>query len=267
MKPDVIAALRRLILEAAAKTTIPGSLPVGDVRPWTNVDTPNPEWAAVTSPHLVFCFPDNCWRWIMVNQKAIQTTPSYTQEVLAHELLHAADMWTAAQAFKRENGEPPEGAGDRCKPAGQGVRKGWTDAWGQYINKFVDFYEGRTTEQRHVDIYAESVAPYWARLTMQEKVTWFGGMLQNVPPNLPASKTFEAEQMVLRLFKNPRPEELALRQQMAAMLATVTAETVLGDANRRVDIGKGRTLLTHFDLVWRLKPEQRGILLQAVKAQ
>lgn len=264
MKPDVIAAMRRLIMEAAAKTPIPGSLPVSDVRPWTNVDTPNPEWAAVTSPHLIFCFPDNCWRWIMVNQKAIATTPSHTQQVLAHELLHAADMWTAAQTFKRENGEPPEGAGDRCKPAAQGVRKGWTDAWGQYINKFVDFYEGQVTEQRHVDIYAESVAPHWAQLTMQERLTWFGGMLQNLPPNLPANKTFAAEQLVLRLFRNPKPEELALRQQMGAVLADVTVETVLGDADRR-DIGKGRTLLSHFGLVWKPRAEQRAILLQAVK--
>jgi Domain of unknown function (DUF4157) len=264
IKTDAIAALRRLILEAAAKITIPGSLPVGDVRPWTNVDTANPEWAAVTSPHLIFCFPDNCWRWIMVNQKAIQTTPSHTQQVLAHELLHAADMWKAAQDSKRENGEPPAGAGDRCKPAGQGVRKGWTDAWGQYINKFVDFYEGQTTAQRHVDIYAESVKPHWAQLTMQERLTWFGGMLQNVPPDLPTSKTFEAEQMVLRLFRNPRPEELALRQQMGAVLADVTVEAVLGDDAHR-DLGKGRTLLSHFDPMWRLRPQQRGILLQAVK--
>jgi len=264
VRADVIASMRRLILEAAAKIAVPSGLPVGDVRPWTNVDTAEPEWAAVTSPHLVFCFPDNCWRWIMVNQKAIQTTPSHTQQTLAHELLHADDMWKAAQEFKRVNGDPPEGAGDRCKPAGEGVRKNWTDAWGQYVNKFVDFFEGKTGAQRHVDIYAESVKPHWAKLTMQEKVNWFGGALQNVPPDLPASKTFEAEQMVLDIFKNPRPEQLALRQELAAVLARVAAETVLGDANRKVDLGKGRTLLRHFGEVWKLRPDQRVILLRSM---
>ncbi|MBD0372209.1 MAG: DUF4157 domain-containing protein [Pyrinomonadaceae bacterium] len=265
MKPQVINALGRLIQEAALKVTVPATLPAGDPRPWLNVDTAEPEWAAVTSPHLVFCFPDNCWRWILVNQSAIQTTPDHTQQALEHELMHAEDMWKAAQDFKRDNGEPPEGPGDRCKPAGQGVRKGWTDAWGQYINKFVDFYEGKTAAQRHVDIYAESVKPHWAKMTMKEKVTWFGGVLQNVPPNLPASKTFEAEQIVLRLFQNPKPDELGLRQEMGAMLSRVAAETVLGDAGKKVDLGKGKTLLTHFDLVWKLNPQQRGILIQALQ--
>lgn len=262
MKDDVRASMRRLILEAAAKITVPSGLPVGDVRPWTNLDTVNPEWAAVTSPHLVFCFPENAWRWIMVNQKAIQTTPSHTQQVLAHELLHAADMWKAAQEFKRDNGEPPEGKGDRCTPVGQDVRKKWTDAWGQYVNKFFAFFEGKGGgAERHVEIYAESVKPHWAKLTLQERVGWFGGMLQNVPPDLPAAKTFDAEQLILNIFKTPRPEELALRQELAAVLSRVAAEMVLGDANRKVDTGKGRTLLNHFGLVWRLNPGQRKLLL------
>jgi hypothetical protein len=266
LRPHVIASLRRLILEAAAKVSIPGGLPVGDVRPWTNIDTAAPEWAAVTSPHLVFCFPDNCWRWIMVNQKAIQTTPSFTQQVLAHELLHAADMWKAAQDFKRDNGDPPEGGTpDRCKPGGKDVRKNWTDAWGQYVNKFADSFESKSAAGRHVEIYAESAKPHWARMTLQERVTWFAGVLQNVPPNLPANKTFEAEQMILNLFKNPRPEELALRQELATVLGRIAAEMVLGDANRKVDLDKGRTLLNHFDLVWRLRPQQRSILLPALR--
>lgn len=264
VRADVIASLRRLLLEAAAKITIPSGLPVTDVRPWTNIDTANPEWAAVTSPHLVICFPDNAWRWITVNQKAIQTTPAHTQQVLAHELLHAADMWKAFQDFKRDNGDPPQGAGNRCTPVGQNVRKGWTDDWGKYANKFADFVESKTAAQRHVDIYAESVKPHWAKLTMQEKTTWFAGMLQNVPPNLPANKTFDAEQLILDIFKNPRPEELALRQELAAVLSRVAAEMILGDANRKVDTGKGRTLLNHFGLVWKLRPEQFSLLRGAL---
>lgn len=264
VKPDVIAAMRRLLLEAAAKIKVPGGLPVGDVRPWTNVESVDPNWAAVTSPHLIFCFPDNCWRWIMVNQNAFQTTPAHTQQTLEHELLHAADMWKAAQDFKRDNGDPPGSAGDRCKPVDGGTYKNWTDDWGKYVNKFVAFYESKTPAQRHVDIYAESAKPHWAKLTMKEKVTWFGGMLQNVPPDLPAAKTFEAEQIILNLFKNPRPEELALRQELAAVLSRVAAETILGTSGQKVDEGKGRTLLTHFSPVWQLRPEQRSILAGAL---
>ncbi len=265
IKDQVVAAVQRLIVEAAAGTTMPAALPVSDVRPWINIDTANPDWAAVTSPHLVFCFPDNCWRWIAVNHKAIQTTPSYTQEVLAHELIHAEDMWTAAQEYIRKHGNPPAGAGDRCKPVGEGVRRGWTDAWGQYINGFFDFYQGRLTTLRHEEIYAESVTPHWPRITVQEKLTWFGGVLQNIPPNLPTNQTFQAEQMVSHLFQNPRPEELTLRQEMGLLLGRTTAEFVLGDSKGQgIDLGKGRSLLRHFQPVWLLQPRQRAILLQAV---
>lgn len=261
---QVVTAFRRLIHHAAERVAVPPGVPVADVRPWLNIDTENPGWAGVTTPYLAFCYPDNCWRWITVNQEAIETTPGYTEHVLRHELLHAQDVWSAAQEFQRTRGAPPGAPGARCRPVSEATSRGWTDPWGRYVNEFANFYEGRTGGLRHEEITAEAVTPHFSRMTADERLRWFAAVLRTIPPNLPSSVTFDAEQIVLQLFRNPAPGETALREHMAQSLARATQEFVLGDSARRVDLERGRSLLDHFGLVWRLRTSQRQILLDAV---
>ncbi|MGH9508474.1 MAG: hypothetical protein ACRD2M_00935, partial [Terriglobales bacterium] len=268
VRDQILETIRRLVRHVAPSVTMPANLPAGDVRPWINIDTADPDWAASTSPHLVFCFPDNCWRWITVNQRAIQTTPSYSQHVLDHELLHASDYWDAAQEYKKLHGDPPPDGGDHCRPVEKGASKSWADPWGKYVNNFIDFVEHREEPLQHEEIYASAVTPHFDRLTVEEKIDWFSGVLKNIPHDLPADKTFEAEQMVLRLFRNPVAEQLALRQGLARLLARTTLIFVLGDKDRKgIDLGRGRSLLNHFDLVWKLQLQVRATLLEAAKEE
>jgi len=259
--PQIIAQLRRLIREAASGVSLSGGLPIGDIRPWINIGTSNPTWAASTQPHLIFCFPDNCWRWIVINQEAIRETPSYTSMVLHHELLHAADMWQAAQVYRREIGDPPVGVGgERCKPVTRTVRSSWTDDWGQYINNFVEFYERRQAPTRHIEIYALSAASRFDRLTAQEILDWFDGVLRNIPPNFSPTQTFQAEQMVHRLFQNPQPQQVGLRQQLANLLSRQTATYLFNSEPE-----KGRSLLSHFGQLWRLRPDEHRLFMQRMR--
>jgi hypothetical protein len=261
-------ALLQLISDAAERTPIPGSLPVGDLHPWINVDTLDPTYAAVTMPHLALCFPNNCWRWFLFNQKAIQATPDFTRMVLGHELMHAADVWRAALAFRRANGEPPEGAGNRCSPVAEGVRRGWTDPWGRYVNSFIEFYEGGLSPTRHEEIYAESAGPVFERLTTQERLEWFAGAIQNIPADLPPGDRIAPEDRLAVLFVSPDPDTslLAFRQEAAAQLLRTTEVFTLGDSRGQgIDLARARSLLNHFLPIWRLRPEQRTLLLQAVR--
>ena len=263
---QLVDTLHLLLEDVAPGVAIPGGLPVGPMRPWINIATANPDWAAVTTPFLALCFPDNCWRWIMVNQQAIETTLSFTQVVLNHELLHAVDVRRAAQEYRRTHGDPPTGAGDRCRPAAEATVQGWTDPWGTYMRDFDAFYRGGLADTRHVDIYGLSAGPRFNRLTLGERLDWFEAVMANIPANLPAGRTFEAEQVVLRLFRNPEPQELALRQEMTDHLGRRAAVFILGDSRGQSrDIGKGRSLLNHFDPLWRPIGTQRTLLWQGLQ--
>ena len=267
---ESVRSLRILIEDVAPGLTLPAGVPVGDVRPWIDVTTREPEWAGLTSPHLALCFPDNCWRWIAINLETIMTTPAATQAVLNHELLHAKDIWAAAVTFQHDHGPPPAAPPDRCKPIAKGVRESWTDDWGKYVNAFVRFYEGQTAPLRHVDIYAESGVPLLGKLTTQEKRAWFGAMLNNVPPNLPPNQTFAAEQAALKLFASAQPHDMALRDVMIKELLRATEglvlESVGGTAAEAVArAGRAHSLLNHFAPLWQARAPERALLLKTLK--
>ena len=269
-RDEIARSIRTLIEDVAPGLTVPSGVPVEDVHPWIQVATGELGWAGVTFPHLALCYPKNSWRWIAINQYAIHSTPAATQVVLNHELLHAKDVWTAAEAYRRDHGPPPAAPADRCKPIDKGVRQAWTDDWGTYVNAFVRFYEDRTAPLRHVDVYAESAVPLLGKLTKKEKRDWFASMLHNVPPNLPAQQTFAAEQAALRLFASAQPHDIALQELMVRELLEATKNLVFesggGDAaESAARTGRARSLLRHFTPLWQSRSAERAILLKAVE--
>ncbi len=225
-------ALLALINDVAPRIAIPAGLPVAEPRIFVNLRMSDPAYAAATNTHLAICFPDNCWRWLVITQKAIEATPEYTQAVLTHELLHAADVWQAAQAYRRDHGNPPTNADEsRCVPVEKGVRAGWKDPWGQYVNGFVDAFESGQSDLHHLEIYSQSIAPVFDRLTAQEQLVWFDGVLNNFPANLPAVNRPAAELQMERLFSSPNPDTrlVAFRDEAANLLAESAKHQALGD--------------------------------------
>ncbi|HEX5734718.1 MAG TPA: DUF4157 domain-containing protein [Blastocatellia bacterium] len=254
-KNVVTAALSRLITNATYGFRPPGGLPVGPVDPWINVE-PAPvsrdsDVGAVTYPNLVLAFPTNCWRWIEVRKPAIQTTPSFTQMTLQHELLHALDMWGAFQNFQREKGPPPPRTGDQSKPAYESQRRSWTDAFGQYLTEFEVFYQGGLSEIRHTEIYGISARSAFTAMTSNEKYAWFDGVLKAIPPDLPSGERLEAESIVEGIFRSADARQQGLREQLADALIRNTSTYLLGDDRKRGrDLWKGISLISHFAFIW-----------------
>jgi hypothetical protein len=251
-------ALQILIEDVAPQVSIPSSLPRAAIQPWVSI-RPDANWSGRIQPHLALCFPDNCWRWVEINERAIQTTPEYTQFLLGHEFLHASDIWQAAQVYRQVHGDPPPGAGARCVPVANVEEiRSWTDPWGRYVIAFWDSLPEVSAALRHVNITTTVSAPLFSRFTAIEKARWFQAVLGELPPNVPAGQTFDAEQRVLQLFVNPDPRELALREEMGRCLYE-TARTYLV-----ADIGRARSLLSHFLPVWQPYLRDRALMLQNI---
>ena len=253
--------LQLLIEDVVPRITIPSGLPTGAIAPWLELGTGVTRSARVM-PHLALCFPDNCWRWIQVNARAIQTTPEYTQLVLEHELTHASDIWTAAQAYRSSHGNPPGSAGSRCVPVGtEDEIRHWTDPWGRYVNDFWDSIPDPAASLHHVEITSAAAAPLFRRFTAVEKARWFQAVLGELPPNLPAAQTFPAEQTIAQLFRDPNPQLLPLREEMAHRLNETAKRYVFGDDAHPADIGRARTVLSHFLPAWQSYLRERQLFL------
>jgi hypothetical protein len=255
--------LQSLIEDVAPTLSIPSELPRSAVQPWFGFPT-GKAWRARVQPHLVLCFPSNCWRWIQVSPTAIETTPEFTKLVLEHEFLHAADIWQAAQLYRRFHGDPPTGAGDRCVPiAREEDVSRWTDPWGRYVNDFWDSLPDPSVSRRHVEITSAAVASVFSSFTAAEKALWFQGILQELPPDLPATETFSAEKIIEQLFRdpNPNPQLVALREEMAWRLNKTTEQYLYRDATHK-NIGRARSILNHFLPAWKSYRSQRENFLK-----
>jgi hypothetical protein len=260
--------LRMLLSEILPQISIPGALPTGPFTPWINSASSSMEWAGATMPKLVFCFPDNCWTWIAFNQNVIKTTPEYTIQAIEHELLHANDIWIAAQKFQKTNGIPPVNPNpDQCNPTSS--VDSWHNPFGDYVKSFIREYQSGISATRHADIYAESVKNRISKFTFTEITDWLGAMLTELPLNLPASTHLQAEDIIESYFIKPLPEQESLRDAIAETLKNTAKEYILQTPTNASQLaayrGKGRTLLNHFLKIWPLRNAEYRIFKDAMR--
>jgi hypothetical protein len=263
---QITQSILALLGDVASGLSIPAGLPANPkVEPWINPVSADPNWIAKTYDHLVFCYPDDCWKWIGVNRMIVQQTPAYTKTTLDHELQHALDMFVAAFEYKLINGNPPSAPGDACKPGYNPVD---SDPYGKYILDFRKYYEGGLSASRHVDIYATSAAPNFQRFTPEEKLVWFGGMITSVSADIPPAEPLPAERLVASVFQNPLPYEASMRNKFATELFKVTRVFIYGESQGKgKDLGKAKTLVNHFKEVWAIHPSDRALFAQAIRSE
>jgi hypothetical protein len=263
---DVTHWILELLSDVSPDLKIPQGLPAGaKVEPWINATSTNPNYVARTLDYLVLCYPNDCWKWIAVNRMIVQQTPAYTKTTLNHELEHALDMFVAAFEYKLLNGPPPAAPDAACKP---GYEPSETDGYGKYVLGFRQYYRDQLSSERHLEIYEKTAAPNFQRFTPGEKLQWFGGMITEVPPDVPPGTPLPTEKLISSIYTSPLPYEAELRGQLEAVLYRVVEFFIYGDnAGRGVDLGKARTLISHFAPVWHVRPRDRGLLQQGISAE
>ena len=226
---------------------IPAGLPVKEFIPWPNANLNTTVWAAATIPKLAFCYPDNIWRWIAINQNVLKTTPAYTKAAIEHELLHAKDIWDSMQKFIAINGQPPANPNPAGCTPNDNISE-WDKDFGNYVTRFVAFYNtGKHTDPTsHIDIYAETIGNNIAGMSYEEIIAQFGAMLTETPPVLPATTRLKAEDVFEPYFKNPVKGQEVLREKLAEALVGTTRYFF------KDFIGQAETLLLHFRPMWTL---------------
>jgi hypothetical protein len=255
--------LLALLADVAPALAIPAGLPVGPkAEPWVNAASADPDWIAKTYDHLVFAYPTDAWKWIGVNRTIVQRTPAYTKTTLDHELLHAVDMYVAAFEYRLGFGNPPPAPPAALKP---GYVPAASDPYGKYILDFRKYYEGGLSAQRHTEIYATSAAANFQHFSPDEKLAWFSSMITSVAPDIPASQVLPTEPLVAGVFLNPLSHESEIRPKFAVALFNVVRRMIY-DA-RAKDLGKARTLVNHFTPAWNIQPDDRALLLQALRME
>ena len=133
---DITKSILALLGDVASAVTVPGGVRVGpNVEPWIDPTSVDPDVDARTYDHLVFCYPNDCWKWIGVNRMVIQQTPAFTKTILEHELQQALDMSVAAFEYKLVYGDPPpaEKPDEVCGP---GYRANDGSDYAKYIANF-----------------------------------------------------------------------------------------------------------------------------------
>ncbi len=263
---QITQSVLTLLGDVASGLVVPTGLPANPkVEPWINPVSADPNWIAKTYDHLVFCYPDDCWKWIGVNRMIVQQTPAYTKTTLDHELQHALDMFVAAFEYKLINGNPPTAPGDACKPGYNPVD---SNTYGKYILDFRKYYESKLPVSRHVDIYATSSAPNFKRFTPEEKLVWFGGMIASVSADISPAEPLPTEQLVASVFQNPLPYEASMRNKFASELLKVTKIFIYGESKGTgKDLGKAKTLVNHFKEVWAINPTDRTLWADAIRTE
>jgi hypothetical protein len=113
-----------------------------------------------------------------------------------------------------------------------------------------------------VEITSAAAVPLFSRFTAVEKARWFQAVLGELPPNLPAAQTFPAEQTVAQLFRDPDPQLVPLREEMGHRLNETAKMYTFGDHAHPADIGKARTVLSHFLPAWQSYLRERRLLLE-----
>jgi hypothetical protein len=266
---DAMQAFYAILQYAASTLTPPAPLPntVFDAqhRPFISFAQPSYTYAAVTFPHLAICYPNNFWRWMMFNDIVIGQTPEYTRSVIYHEMEHAADILRSLQQFEAAHGPapaPPPDISARCRPINEGVRQGWTDPWGQYVNNFVNFYNGSLPPNRHLQIVVNQAAMGIDRWSNDEKIQWVRNLLTYVPGDLAAADTLTGEAEVMRLYTQG---DAHLREVMIDEFTATfndisrlerdmggggfgAATTSLAEQRQQLEQmrARGRTILNHF---------------------
>jgi hypothetical protein len=260
--------LKMLLDFVLPKLNIPGTLPQGPFEPWVYGNAKGNKWAGGTLPQLVFCFPNNFWKWIAFNQLIIKTTPEYTIQAIDHELIHATDIWSAAQTFQKNNSSPPVNPNpSSCDP--QIPIDNWDKPFGDYVKSFIQFYNGTVSPERHVEIYGESAKDHLKNLTFQEILDWFSAMLTELPPNLPTGKHLLAEDEIESYFLNPATGQEVLRERIADQL-TGTAKYYIfeqgkTEAETKLWRGRANTILKHFKQIWLTRRREQGLFIKMLK--
>jgi hypothetical protein len=258
-------SLLALITDVAPSLTIPAGLRAGKVEP--EVIAPTTE--AYTYEHLIFCYPNNFWKWIGVSPFIIQRTPAYTRTALNHELLHAADIQAAAKQYQAAHGAPPSTPPNACVT---GYRPEESEPFGRYVADFHRFFQAGLSASRHLEIYAASAAPEFQHFTPAEKVVWFTNSLTAIPENVPPNQPLPTETLVNSVFQKPlAPSEQDTRIGFALELFLMTRGFIYGTEPAPLhekNLRKARTLINHFDAVWNFyRPEDRGTLIGAIRRE
>ncbi|HEY1860795.1 MAG TPA: hypothetical protein VGG61_10595, partial [Gemmataceae bacterium] len=262
--------LKPLLDEVAPTVSIPGGVPVGPFTPALILDKLDLNGAAaLTFPQLMFCFPNNCWQWMVVTPSVIGEGPAFTRVALEHELLHALDDWNAFQQFRTQNGEPPPAPPSACDYTHNPMKD--SDAWAKYFQAFETFRQAGLAPERHAEIEGIAAAKDFNRMTPRDKLLWFRRLLYDMPPRLgPAAfadePTLEGERLANSIFANNSPTELGLRIEMGTALQLATQQgitrTLPAGAHVADNLGYAKTLLTHFDPIWESRPGTRSVLIE-----
>lgn len=257
--------LRELLADVGPQLEIPSGLTVNPKpEPWINATAADPGYIAMTFDHLALCKPEDVWKWIAVNRTIIAQTPAFTRTVLNHELQHAADIAAAAAKFKQTNGPAPAAPADACRP---GYKATESDPFGKYVLEFHKFREAGASPSRHLEIYASSAAKDFQHFTPEEKLSWFTSMITEVPPDVRLSDPLPTEPLVASMYTNPLPYEASMRVKFEAKLFDAVRTFIYGTNGKGVNLGKARTLLSHFNPVWAINPSDRGILAGGVAGE
>lgn len=261
------AVLKAIINDAASGLTIPPGLPVKDVDPWTIILPENVKMSLTHSgeflPHLMICYPDNCWRWMVFTQHLASASPTFVRSALAHEMLHADDNWQAYQKYRTEyrrthQGREPEIKRDLCQPGKKTEVEESADAFGEYFRGYRDFYKRLQNASAHIDIYFRMTEHDFDRWTDREKVDWFRGVLNEFPPDASAAES-AAERKINDIFTRNSPDERTLRENLA-----ITLEEQLRD-KFITSFDKAFALLEHFKPIWRIMPDKRWTFIYELK--
>jgi hypothetical protein len=101
-------------------------------------------------------------------------------------------------------------------------------------------------------------------MTHAEIADWFGAMLTELPPDLPANTRLQAEDIIEPFFQNPLPNQEPLRNLLAHILVETARTFILesrpNPSQRALYNGRSRTLLNHFRRIWLLRRQEYQIL-------
>lgn len=260
------STLLALVKDAAANLDIP-EVPLGPiVEPWINSKT-GLDFEGYAFAHLLFCFPQDAWKWIAVGPAIIQETPAYTRTKLSQVLQRAADMLAAAKRFEKESGPPPAAPTGACMPTA--FTSVESTPFGKYVRAFHAFYKSGLPSTRNLQISAISAKPNFQGLSPNEKLSWFTALLDEIPTGSSTMKSLPGESLVNGVFKNPSPNEKEMRAQFVDQLSKATQSLIYGEDGDFIgrDIGKAATLLNHFDAVWKACPGRRNLLQDALDVE
>jgi hypothetical protein len=198
----------------------------------------------------------------------IQGTPAYTRTQLNHELLHAADMYTAAKKYQKTNGPPPAPPVNACVTS---YRPSGSDPYARYVLGFHKFYSEGLSQTRHLEIYATSVTEDFQHFTPAEKLQWFGSMLGAVPEDVPQNRLLATEGLVNGVFQNPVASEQEMRIEFGKSLFLMTRGFIYGTEPaplREKNIPKAKTLMNHFLPAWNVyRPGDKRTLSDAIRME